>query len=140
MLAEHSEAWSRRPLRVLVAETNLNIRAALCLVLERMPRFHVVGQSQDVGELLRDAAALYPDVVIVDLELRGLQVEEHLGTLRRESPSALTIALSTREEQRASALLAGVTAFVRKSESPRKLLQTLNEVAEAAGDRPSGSS
>ena len=89
MAAAHSDSVSTR--RVLVAETDHDIRSALCLVLERMPRFQLVGQSEDADELLRDSAALEPDLIIIDLDLRGLRVEEHVGALRRSFPSAATI-------------------------------------------------
>jgi DNA-binding NarL/FixJ family response regulator len=82
---------------------------------------------------LRDSAALEPDLIIIDLDLRGLRVEEHVGALRRAFPSATTIGLSTHDDERRAALGAGVTACVSKTESPHKLVEMLNEVEDADG-------
>lgn len=136
MAAAHSDRVSTR--RVLVAETDHNIRSALCLVLERMPQFRLVGQSEDVDELLSDSAALEPDLIIIDLDLRGIHVEEHVGVLHNVSPTAMTIALSTHDDQRRAALAAGVTACVSKTESPRKLLEMLNEFCPQQDDENFG--
>jgi DNA-binding NarL/FixJ family response regulator len=124
--AQH-DAPSTRACRVLLAESDPDIRAALRLVLERMPRFQLVGQSEDNDELFRDSAVLQPDVILVDLELRGLRLDDKLARLL--SHGVATIALSTHEEQRELALRLGAVAFVCKGESPRKLLETLEAVA-----------
>lgn len=121
---------SPRPCRVLLAESDRDVRAALQLVLEQMPRFALVGKSENVDELLRDCALLQPEVILVDLELRGLRVRDHLALLR----GTTLIALSTRDEYRQAALQAGAAAFVCKSESPVKLLEVLDAVS-AVGTR-----
>jgi DNA-binding NarL/FixJ family response regulator len=117
---------------VLVAEGDPNVRTALRVVLERMPRVRVVGQSENVDELLRDSAVLHPDVILVDLELHGMRADNHLAALRSSSHGAAMIALSTHDEMREPALHAGAMAFVCKRESPLRLLETLNAVLGAA--------
>jgi DNA-binding NarL/FixJ family response regulator len=117
---------STRTRRVLLAESDPDVRAALRLVIERLPRFELVGQSQNIHELLRDSALLDPEVILVDLELRGLRLDAQL--LQGVSQGAAMIALSTRDEHRQWALEAGAAAFVCKGESPLKLLETLDAV------------
>src|SRR5215471_10796256 len=97
---------SIRPCRVLLAESDPDVRAALRLLLERMPRFMLVGQSDNVHELLRDSALLQPQVILLDLKLRGLRLDDHLATLQRTSQGVATIALSTHDEHRQHALQA----------------------------------
>jgi len=128
------------PCRVLLAESDPNVRAALRLVLDRMPRFTLVGQSENVHELLRDSAVLQPQVILVDLELRGLQVDDHVAALQQVSNGVTTIALSTHDEHRQVALEAGAAAFVCKSESPLKLLEALRalDLATFGGCEPTG--
>ena len=120
---------SARPRRVLLAENDPDVRTALHLVLERKRGFLLVGQCQNACELLRDSAALRPDVILLDLELRGLHLDHDLAALQRVSHGAVTVALSTRDEQCQAALRAGATAFVCKGESPLKLLETLDAVS-----------
>jgi len=118
---------------VLVAVGDQHVRAALRLLLARDPAFRVVGDSQDVTELLRDAAAAEPELVLLDGDLPGLLTGGAVAELRRLCPAAF-IALSTRDEQRPRALAAGVAAFVGKSEPPARLLTVLR--AAAPGQSP----
>jgi DNA-binding NarL/FixJ family response regulator len=128
-VAAQQDVPSARPCRVLLAESDPDVRTALRLVLARMPGFVLVGQSEDVDALLRDAALLQPELIVVDLELRGLRPEDHLAALQRMSHRVATIALSTHDEYRQLALQSGAAAFVCKGESPRKLLETLEAVS-----------
>jgi DNA-binding NarL/FixJ family response regulator len=115
---------------VLVADSDPNVRAALRLLLARQPRFRVVAESQNAGELFHDSATLQPDLILLDWGLRGLDAPGHLRDLSRLSAEATIIALSTHDEVRQAALDLGATAFVSKSESPLQLLQVLHNLAE----------
>jgi len=126
--AQHDRLSARR-CRVLLAESDPDVRTALRLFLERVPGFVLVGQSEDTHALLRDAARLQPELILVDLELRGLRPDDLLAVLQRIAQGVATIALSSRDEHRQLALEAGAAAFVCKGESPRKLLETLDAVA-----------
>ena len=77
-VAAQHDVPSARPCRVLLAESDPDVRAALRLVLERLPAFVLVGQSDSLDELLRDSALLQPEVILVDLDLRGLRLEAHV--------------------------------------------------------------
>jgi DNA-binding NarL/FixJ family response regulator len=111
--------------RVLVADGDAVVRAALRLLLARNPRFRVVAESENLEELQRDALAVEPDLILLDTDLRGLTQDE----MRRTCRAATTIVLSTHDELRQTALDAGASAFVCKSESPQQLLTTLQSVA-----------
>jgi DNA-binding NarL/FixJ family response regulator len=124
-VAAQQDMLSTRRCRVLLAESDHDVRTALRLVLERMPGFVLVGQSEDADALLRDSALLQPELILVDLELRGLRPDDHLAVLQRIARGVATIALSSHDEHREVALQAGAAAFVCKGESPRKLLETL---------------
>jgi two-component system response regulator AlgR len=124
---------STQPLRVLIAEPDPNLQMALGLVVGRMPHLQLVGQCQDVDELWQDLRVLHPDVIIVSLELPGLQTVRRLDALREISPRAVTIALGSRHEQRQSAVDAGALAFVSKSEAPDELLRTLESCGVSRG-------
>ena len=114
--------------RVLVADGDAVVRAALRLLLARNPLFRVVAESASVEELQRDTAGAEPDLILLDMDLRGLT----LDAMRQTCGITSTILLSTRDERRQAALDAGATAFVCKSESPQQLLAVLQSVAAVA--------
>src|SRR5919109_1918057 len=94
--------------RVLVADGDAVVRAALRLLLARNPHFRVVAESENVEELQRDAGNVEPDLILLDMDLRGLTPDE----MRRTCRAASTIVLSTRDEHRQAALDAGASAFI----------------------------
>jgi len=118
-----------QPYGVIIADNDPDVRAGLRLLLARQRHFRVVGECTSADELYRDAAAVGPDLILLDLELRGLRVMEHLGQLREACPRTAIIALSTRGEQRPVAVGAGASAFLCKNESPALLMPMLDAVA-----------
>ena len=114
--------------RVLIADGDPAVRAALRLLLARNPRLRVVAEVDSLEELRRESAPLEFDVVLLDMNLRGMTPDE----LRMFCSAATTVVLSTREEQRTPALDAGAAAFVCKSESPQQLRAVLEALARTA--------
>ena len=59
------------PLRVLIVDDHMVVRAGLRALLTGEPGFDVVGETGDGEEAVRLAARLGPDVVLMDLRLTG---------------------------------------------------------------------
>jgi DNA-binding NarL/FixJ family response regulator len=57
------------PIRILVADDHPVVRDGLVAMLDTRPNFHVVGQAATGVEVVEQAAALRPDVVLLDLEM-----------------------------------------------------------------------
>ncbi len=66
-------------------------------------------------------------VVLLDWELPAIPVLQGLAALRMLQPAGKIIALSARPDARQEALLAGVDAFIAKSELPDKVLETIRQ-------------
>jgi two-component system, NarL family, response regulator DesR len=111
---------------VLIADDEPHVGAALRLLLARQPAFRVVGWSPDLAALLDAAATHRPDVILLDWELPDLHADGALGQLRHACPDAALIALSTHDELRRPALLAGAAAFVCKTDTPAQVLAALD--------------
>ena len=60
-------------IRLLIAEDHPAVRADLRSLLEAEPDLAVVGEVDDTCELLLLAGRLYPDLILLDIELPGLQ-------------------------------------------------------------------
>lgn len=110
-------------MRVLLADDQPKTRFALRLLLERQAGIAVVGEAADAEELLVQARATCPSVVLLDWELPNLALDGSLlSALRGVCPSVCVIALSGRPEMRMTALSAGADAFVSKADPPERLL------------------
>jgi two-component system response regulator DesR len=104
------------PLRILVADDETTIRAALSALLSLEEGFEVVADAADGREAIEQARRHRPDVAVLDLEMPGLDGIAVVAELRRASPDSAAVVLSGRGRPAhlRGALEAGALAFVAK--------------------------
>ena len=116
----------RRPIRVLLADDQTNVRSALRRLLRHEPGVIVVGEVSEAKELVSQVHTINPDLVLLDWGLPGLSAIGSLPGLRLNNPELWVTVMSGRPEARQPALAAGANAFVSKIDPPEKLLDTLH--------------
>lgn len=109
-------------MRILIADGQPKVRFALRVALERRPGQKTIGEAIDAEDLLAQAHAICPDLVLIDWELPGMSPAELLIQLRQACGNVRTIILSSRAETREQAVAAGADAFVCKCDPPDELL------------------
>ncbi len=104
------------PLRILVADDESTIRAALAALLSLEDDLHVVAQAADGREALEQARRHRPDVAVLDLQMPGPDGIEVVAALRVAAPHCAAVVLSGRGRPAhlRDALQAGALAFVAK--------------------------
>lgn len=115
-------------MRVLLADDQKNIRLGLRILLENEKETCIVGEAENINELLFHTQNLQPDILLLDWELCNLRIAGIIPMLRFLCPKLSIIALSVRNESRIESLTAGVDSFVSKGEQPEKLLEAINEI------------
>ena len=114
--------------RVLVADDHQMLVEALKRVLE--PRCEVVGMASNGRELLKAAARLQPDIIVLDIampELNGLDAARHL----KSSMPKLKIIFMTMNEDPdmvGEAFRAGASAFLLKQGAALELTDAIEKV------------
>lgn len=114
-------------MHILLADDRPKVRFALRVLLERQPGLEVVGEATDARDLLEQAKANCPNLVLLDWELPDLAAANLLSALREVCPHLFVIALSGRLEARRAAEAAGVDAFVSKTDPPERLLAAIDD-------------
>jgi len=112
-------------MRILLADDQLNVRFALCALLEQQSGLEVVGEATDVEDLLVQVKTTCPDLVLLSHELPGLAAVDLLPALRKVCPDLCVIVLSGQPEARQAALAVGAYAFVSKADPPERLLAAI---------------
>jgi DNA-binding NarL/FixJ family response regulator len=117
-------------MRILLADNRSRVRFALRSLLEEQSGLMVVGEVNDCKELLAQAEAVCPDLVLIDWDLPGMATVDLLTALQKTCPGLPVIALSSRPEVEGAALAAGAQAFVSKAGPPEPLLAAIQFVKD----------
>jgi DNA-binding NarL/FixJ family response regulator len=104
--------------RVLVVDDQAPFRLAMAAVVEATDGFVVVGTATSGEESLEMAAALRPDLVLMDVNLPGIDGVEATRRLLAGDPSPVVLLLSTYDEEAGADFVAesGAAGYVTKSE------------------------
>ena len=114
--------------RVLIVDDNPRVRQDLCTLLPLLGDIEVVGEASDGEQAVRQAEALHPDVVLLDLEMPVLDGYEAGRQIKARCPAIHVIALTaygslvTRERARQ----AGLDEFVEKGAAVTEIVQAIH--------------
>ena len=117
--------------RVLVVDDQALFREALVTLLGARPEVEVVGEAGDGQQALERAAALQPDVVLMDLHMPVLDGIATTRRLRVEQPGVRVLALTTfdDDEDVFAALRAGALGYLLKDVSSDRLVEAVLSAA-----------
>ena len=117
--------------RVLIADDQKIIRDGLSLLLGLLPDLEVVGTAVDGDDAVRQALALRPDVVLMDLEMPNCDGVEATRRLSGERPAISVVVLTTYSDDESvfRALRAGARGFLTKDAGADEIRQALSTVA-----------
>ncbi|HSK96288.1 MAG TPA: response regulator transcription factor, partial [Euzebyales bacterium] len=123
-----------RPVRVLLVDDQALFREALGTLLAVRDEIDVVGEAGDGQQALRQAAALAPDVVLMDLHMPVLDGIAATRRLQVEQPQVRVLALTTfdDDDEVFAALRAGAVGYLLKDVSSERLVEAV--VAAARGE------
>ena len=112
--------------RVLLVDDQPDFLRAMAAVVEETPGFVVAGEASSGEECLSVAARLLPDVVLMDVNLPGIDGLEATRRLRDRDAPPVVILLSTYDDDAGEHFVAecGATAYITKSDlGPDRLEQ-----------------
>ena len=127
-------------IRVLVADDHPVVRQGLCAMLEAEPDLSVVADVGDGVAAVATALELRPDVVLMDVQMPGMDGIQALRELLAHSPSARVVMLTTfgHENYVVPSLRTGAVGYLLKDVSRQELADSIRRVAagESLLDRP----
>jgi two-component system, NarL family, nitrate/nitrite response regulator NarL len=116
---------------VLVVDDHPLFRRGIKAMLAAHTGLHVVGEAADAPEALRLAAALAPQVILLDNHLPGASGVQTLPGLRECAPQAqvLMLTMSEDEQDLADALRAGARGYLLKTADAEVLVEAIERAA-----------
>jgi DNA-binding NarL/FixJ family response regulator len=123
-----------RVIRVLIVDDHQLVRKGLRSVLAE-GEMEVVGECED-GALAAEAALrLHPDVVLMDVRMRGMDGPEATRRIREQPEAPPVLALTTYDDDDTleAMLTAGAAGFLLKDAPGEEIIRATRSVAAGAG-------
>ncbi len=122
---------------MLVVDDQDPFRRAMSAVVDATEGFAVVGAVASGEESVAAAAELRPDLVLMDVNLPGIDGIEAARRIRQGAPAPVVVLLSTYDEDDFDLSGCGAAAYISKSAlSPARLLQVWSEQRSAGKPDP----
>jgi len=120
-------------IRVVLVDDQPLIREGLGRILRPQDGFDIVGEASDGAEGLEVADTTAPDVVLMDIRMRGMDGIEATRALRgRDGPPVLVLTTFDDDEVLGAALEAGAAGFILKEASAEDIVRATHAVAGGA--------
>ena len=119
-------------IKVAIFEDNKGLRQGLYQLINGSDGFQCVGAFEDCLNLLQDIEQSKPDVVLMDIQMPGINGIEGVRILREKYPH-LKILMQTifeDSERIFQSILAGASGYILKNTSPARILDFIKETFE----------
>jgi len=118
------------PIQVSIVEDSEQVRHTLSRILNQAEGFRCLSQHANAEAALAALPAEKPDIVLMDINLPGMNGVECVRRLKQIAPSIQILMLTVYEdtENIFNALAAGATGYLLKRTSRAELLDALREV------------
>jgi len=118
------------PVSVSIVEDNDQLRGTLARVINRADGFRCVSDYANAEDALKKLPQIRPDVVLMDINLPGMNGVECVRQLKQILPQTQVMMLTVYEdtENIYNALTAGASGYMLKRTSSKELLEAIQEV------------
>ena len=116
--------------KVLVVDDHPLIRQGLAMLINQQRDLEVCGEAEEAHEALRSIAQTKPDIMILDISLKGPDGLELLKTIRATEPDLPVLVLSMHDEAiyAERALRCRANGYIMKQEATEKVLVALRRI------------
>jgi two-component system, NarL family, response regulator DegU len=127
-------------IRVVLADDHPFMRKGICSMLNKTEDIEVVGEARDGFEALTLVHDLEPDVLLLDMEMPGLQGMEVAKELEAAGSKVPILALSAYEDKQyiLGILATGAAGYLTKDELPETIVRAIRGVAQGESGWVSG--
>ena len=120
----------KRQYRIFLVDDHPLVREWLTNLIQQQEDLVVCGEAEDVGQAQTEIEAAKPDVVIVDISLKGSSGMELIKIIKAQNPDIAVIVLSMHDEKLYAerAIRAGARGYIMKRETTKKIVGAIREV------------
>lgn len=132
MTAKDAERPSNEPIRVAIVEDDRAVREGLAMLIHGTPGYTCVGAFPSVEEALRLIGQHAPEVLLLDIQLPGMQGSEAVRVFQEKFPQLEIVMLTVLAEQDKvfESICNGACGYLLKETPPAKLLEAIREARD----------
>lgn len=118
------------PIRIILADDHAVVRAGIRSFLEHSGRVQVLAEASDGQQALQFITEYLPDVVVLDIQMPGMNGIEATRAIRaRQMPVGILILTAYDDRPYVNALLrAGANGYLLKTADPEEIIAAVQEV------------
>lgn len=121
---------STRPCRILIVDDHPVVRAGLAALIEAEGDLKVCGHAEDYQEALTAIEKEKPDLLLVDLSLRGSSGLDLLKEVAGSDLPAIVVSMHDSPTWAERSLAAGARGYLHKSEAGRNVVKAIRKVLD----------
>ena len=119
-------------IKVTIFEDNQSLRIGLYQLINGTDGYVCVGAFENCSQLLKNIKDTSPDIVLMDIEMPGVNGIEAVGILKKKHPE-IRILMQTifqDNDKIFQSILAGAEGYILKNTSPARMLEAIKEIYE----------
>ena len=117
-------------IKVILYDDNDSLRDSVAMLLEESEDFTLAGTFSNCLDLTNNIIDTKPDVVIMDIDMPGMNGIEGVKVIRKTFPTVqiLMFTVFNNDENVFAAIKAGAAGYILKNAEPQYLLRAISEV------------
>lgn len=118
------------PIKVSIVDDNEGLRSSLAALIRRSPTLKLLGEYPDAETAIKEIPAKAPDVVLMDINLPGMNGVECVRQLKTALPKLQVLMLTVYEDNDSlfNSFKAGASGYLLKRTASARLLEAIHEV------------
>lgn len=119
------------PIRILIADDHTLFREGVHALLRSIPDFQVVGEAATGDQVIKQANALQPDVILMDLQMPGVNGIEATRRIVQSSPhiGVLVVTMFQDDDSVFAAMRAGARGYILKGADQEEMARAIRAAA-----------
>jgi DNA-binding NarL/FixJ family response regulator len=120
----------KAPIKVAIVDDDEGIRASLATLIRRAPALRLTGDYPDAETALKEIPMRPPDVVLMDINLPGINGVECVRQLKTALPHVQFLMLTIYEDSDSlfNSLKAGASGYLLKRTASARLIEAIHDV------------
>lgn len=118
------------PIRVIAFDDNKDLRDMFRMLVDAQPDMVCVAVHPDLSQLMRDLDAAKPDVIVMDIQMPGMNGIDGVRSIKARFPRARILMQTVFDEDNKvfDAICAGASGYILKTAPVQDMVQAIRDV------------